>query len=83
MCVCVWGGGVGGGGGWGGGGGGGWGGGVGGGGGGGGGVGGDLTGVLWFSKEILVENILLAKENCLIMSPFLHVLVEFQPKYTL
>ena len=35
------------------------------------------------AKEILVENIPLAKENFLIMSPFLHDLKEFQPKYSL
>ena len=32
------------------------------------------------TKEILVENILLAKEKFLIMSPFLHDFKEFQPK---
>ena len=35
------------------------------------------------AKEILVKNIPLAKENFLIMSPFLHDFKEFQPKYTL
>ena len=35
------------------------------------------------AKEILVENIPLAKNKFLIMSPFLHVLKEFQPKYSL
>ena len=35
------------------------------------------------AKEILVENIPLAKENFLIMSPFLHDFKEFQPKYSL
>ena len=35
------------------------------------------------AKEILAENILLAKENFLIMSPFLRDFKEFQPKYSL
>ena len=34
------------------------------------------------AKEILVENIPLAKERSLIMSPFLHDFKEFQPKYS-
>ena len=35
------------------------------------------------AKEILVENIPLAKEDFLIMSPFLHDFKEFQLKYSL
>ena len=35
------------------------------------------------AKEILVKNIPLAKENFLIMSPFLHNVKEFRPKYSL
>ena len=35
------------------------------------------------AKEILVENIPLAKEHFLIMSPFLHDFKEFQPKIPL
>ena len=35
------------------------------------------------AKEILFENIPLAKENFLIMSPILHDFKEFQPKYSL
>ena len=42
-----------------------------------------LTPALPLAKEILVENIPLAKENFLIMSPFLHDFKEFQPKYSL
>ena len=35
------------------------------------------------AKEISAENIPLDKDNFLIMSPFLHDLNEFQPKYSL
>ena len=35
------------------------------------------------AKDILVENIPLAKENFLIMIPILHDFKEFQPKYSL
>ena len=35
------------------------------------------------AKEILVENIPFAKENFLIMSPFMHDFKVFQPKYSL
>ena len=35
------------------------------------------------AKEILVKNIPLAKEDFLIMSPFLHDYKEFQPNYSL
>ena len=35
------------------------------------------------AKDILVENIPLAKDNFLIMSPFLNDFKEFQPKYSL
>ena len=35
------------------------------------------------AKEILVENIPLAKESFLIMSPFVHDFKELQPKYSL
>ena len=35
------------------------------------------------AKEILVENIPMAKEHSLVMSPFLHDLKEFQPQNSL
>ena len=35
-----------------------------------------------FAKEIWVENIPLAEENFLLMSPFLHDFEEFPPKYS-